>query len=175
MRPADLGRVASLGIAELTVFRRLPVALFYTGDELRTLGQALEPGCVYDSNRYSLLGALQRPGTEVVDPRPGGRRSGGAASHAGTRAGPGRCGAHQRRRERGRHRPHTRGACPPGRGGVLEGGDAARTAVCFWPFEPLPTLAARCTTNKARWRRAISSMSGSSTGSPDSLRLPRCA
>jgi molybdopterin molybdotransferase len=67
LKPADLGLVASLGIASVTVFRRLRVALFSTGNELRTLGQALEPGCVYDSNRYSLLGALQRLGFDVVD------------------------------------------------------------------------------------------------------------
>jgi molybdopterin molybdotransferase len=67
LHPADLGLAASLGIAELKVARRLRVALFSTGDELRTLGQALEPGCVYDSNRYALMAALQRLGMEVVD------------------------------------------------------------------------------------------------------------
>ncbi|MDP1649596.1 MAG: molybdopterin molybdotransferase MoeA [Rubrivivax sp.] len=67
LRPADLGLVASLGIAQLTVVRRLRVALFSTGDELRTLGQALDPGCVYDSNRYALMAALQRLGMEVID------------------------------------------------------------------------------------------------------------
>jgi len=67
LRPADLGLAASLGIDELKVARRLRVALFSTGDELRTLGQALEPGCVYDSNRYALMAALQRLGMEVVD------------------------------------------------------------------------------------------------------------
>jgi molybdopterin molybdotransferase len=67
LRPADLGLAASLGIGRLHVMRPLRVALFSTGDELRTLGQTLDPGCVYDSNRYSLLGALQRLGMEVVD------------------------------------------------------------------------------------------------------------
>jgi molybdopterin molybdotransferase len=43
------------------------VALFSTGDELRTLGQTLDAGCVYDSNRYSLMAALQRLGMEVID------------------------------------------------------------------------------------------------------------
>jgi molybdopterin molybdotransferase len=47
--------------------RRLRVALFSTGDELRTLGQPLEPGCVYDSNRFALMAALQRLGMEVLD------------------------------------------------------------------------------------------------------------
>ena len=67
LRPADLGLVASLGIAEVTVRRRLRVALFSTGNELRTLGQPLDAGSVYDSNRYSLMGALQRLGMEVID------------------------------------------------------------------------------------------------------------
>jgi len=67
LRPADLGLVASLGTAEVTVQRRLRVALFSTGNELRTLGQSLDAGSVYDSNRYSLMGALQRLGLEVLD------------------------------------------------------------------------------------------------------------
>jgi len=67
LRPADLGLVASLGIGDVSVRRRLRVALFSTGDELRTLGQALDPGCVYDSNRYSLAAAVARLGMEVVD------------------------------------------------------------------------------------------------------------
>lgn len=67
LRPADLGLLASLGVAEVSVWRRLRVALFSTGDELRTLGQPLAPGCIYDSNRYSLMGALQRLGVEVLD------------------------------------------------------------------------------------------------------------
>ncbi|MBK7459026.1 MAG: molybdopterin molybdotransferase MoeA [Betaproteobacteria bacterium] len=67
LRPADMGLIASLGVERVPVFRRLRVALFSTGNEIRTLGQPLDPGCVYDSNRYSLMGALQRLGMEVVD------------------------------------------------------------------------------------------------------------
>ena len=67
LRPADLGLAASLGHATLTVRRRLRVALFSTGDELRSPGDALPPGCIYDSNRYSLLGALTRLGVEILD------------------------------------------------------------------------------------------------------------
>ncbi len=67
LKPADLGLVASLGIAQVTVQRRLRVALFSTGNELRTLGQPLDAGSIYDSNRYSLMGALQRLGFEVLD------------------------------------------------------------------------------------------------------------
>lgn len=67
LRPADLGLIASLGIQHVTVFRRLRVALFSTGNELRTLGQTLIEGCIFDSNRYSLMGALQRLGVDVID------------------------------------------------------------------------------------------------------------
>ncbi len=67
LRPADLGLIASLGIASVPVRPRLRVAVFSTGDELRSLGQTLDPGCVYDSNRYALMGALQRLGMDVLD------------------------------------------------------------------------------------------------------------
>jgi molybdopterin molybdotransferase len=67
MRPADLGLVASLGLGEVPVFRRLRVAFFSTGDELSSVGQALEAGQVYDSNRYTIYGMLTRLGVEVID------------------------------------------------------------------------------------------------------------
>jgi molybdopterin molybdotransferase len=67
LRPADLGILASLGQAEVPVFRRLRVAFFSTGDELRSIGEALPPGAVYDSNRYTLWAMLQRLGVDVVD------------------------------------------------------------------------------------------------------------
>ena len=67
LQPADLGLLASLGIHQARVLRRLRVALFSSGDELRGEGQALPPGCVYDSNRASLTAALQRLGMEVID------------------------------------------------------------------------------------------------------------
>lgn len=67
LKPADLGLIASLGIGTVEVVRRLRVALFSTGNEIRTLGQPLDPGCVYDSNRYSLMGALRRLNVDVID------------------------------------------------------------------------------------------------------------
>ena len=67
MRPADLGLIASLGIAEIKVYRKLRVAFFSTGDELASIGQPLEQGQVYDSNRYTLYGMLTRLGVEVID------------------------------------------------------------------------------------------------------------
>ncbi|MBR7798991.1 molybdopterin molybdotransferase MoeA [Undibacterium fentianense] len=65
--PAELGLIASLGIDQVTVNQRLKVACFSTGDELRDLGQHLDLGCVYDSNRYTLLGMLQRLDCDVLD------------------------------------------------------------------------------------------------------------
>jgi len=67
LRPADLGLLASLGLAEVPVLRRLRVAFFSTGNELRSIGQNLDPGCVYDSNRYTLGAMLQRLGVEPID------------------------------------------------------------------------------------------------------------
>ena len=67
IRPADLGLLASLGIAELPVQRRLRVAFFSTGDELRSIGETLDVGCVYDSNRYTLYGMLTRLGCDIID------------------------------------------------------------------------------------------------------------
>lgn len=67
LRPADLGLVASLGIGEVKVRRRLRVAFFSTGDELASIGTALKEGEVYDSNRYTLHGMLSRLGVEILD------------------------------------------------------------------------------------------------------------
>lgn len=65
--PADLGLLASLGIAEVKVYRAPRVAFFSTGDELRSIGEPLDKGCVYDSNRYTLFGMLKNLGLDVVD------------------------------------------------------------------------------------------------------------
>lgn len=67
LRPADLGLLASLGLAEVPLRRRLRVAFFSTGDELRSIGEPLDPGCVYDSNRYTVWGMLQRLGVQAID------------------------------------------------------------------------------------------------------------
>ncbi len=67
IRPAELGLIASLGIGEVNVRRRLKVAFFSTGDELRSITEKLGPGDVSDSNRYPLFGMLTRLGCEVID------------------------------------------------------------------------------------------------------------
>ncbi len=67
LRPAELGMIASLGVNEVPVYRRLRVAFFSTGDELVSIGQPLATGQIYDSNRYTLHAMLARLGCEVVD------------------------------------------------------------------------------------------------------------
>ena len=67
LRPSDLGLAASLGIAQLQVHRKLKVAILSSGDELRSLGQALDSGSIYDSNRYSLTGLLNRLNMDIID------------------------------------------------------------------------------------------------------------
>ena len=65
--PAACGLIASLGIAQVEVFRRLKVAYFSTGDEILSLGDAPREGAVFDSNRYTVHGLLRRLGCEVID------------------------------------------------------------------------------------------------------------
>jgi molybdopterin molybdotransferase len=67
LRAAEIGVLASLGIGEVSVYRRLRVAFFSTGDELVPIGQSLGAGQIYDSNRYTLYGMLTRLGCEVLD------------------------------------------------------------------------------------------------------------
>ena len=67
LAPAALGLMASLGMAEVSVMRRLRVAYFSTGDEILSLGEPPREGAVYDSNRYTVFGLLTRMGCEVID------------------------------------------------------------------------------------------------------------
>lgn len=67
LTPADIGLIASLGIGEVEVIRKLRIAFFSTGDELRSIGEKLTAGCIYDSNRYTLLGMLHDPNITVMD------------------------------------------------------------------------------------------------------------
>ena len=65
--PAQLAFAASVGLAEVPVYRRLRVATFFTGDELVMPGQPLPAGAIYNSNRYAIVALLERLGCEVKD------------------------------------------------------------------------------------------------------------
>ncbi|MGK0442331.1 MAG: molybdopterin molybdotransferase [Pseudohongiellaceae bacterium] len=67
LNPADIGLLASLGYDQVTVYKRLNVALFSTGDELQLPGTALAPGCIYDSNRFVVAAMLERLGANVLN------------------------------------------------------------------------------------------------------------
>ena len=67
LRPAEIGLVSSLGIGEVTVYRKLRVAFFSTGDELVSIGTQPAEGQIFDSNRYTIHGMLTRLGCEVLD------------------------------------------------------------------------------------------------------------
>ena len=64
---AEMGLAASVGLAEVPVFKRLKVACFFTGDELVTPGVPLAPGQIYNSNRYTLTGLVNDLGCELID------------------------------------------------------------------------------------------------------------
>ncbi len=63
----DIGILASLGLTEVCVFKKIRVAIFSTGDEIIALGEAPKEGFIYDSNRYLLLATLQRLNLDVKD------------------------------------------------------------------------------------------------------------
>ncbi|WMW79204.1 molybdopterin molybdotransferase MoeA [Undibacterium cyanobacteriorum] len=67
LHAADLGLLASVGIAEVPVYQTLRVAYFSTGDELRSLGETLDAGCIYDSNRFTLCALLREMQIDVID------------------------------------------------------------------------------------------------------------
>ncbi len=64
---AELGLIASLGVTEVSVQRQPRVAYFSTGDEIRSLGQSLNPGQIYESNRYTVTAMLRHMGLDVID------------------------------------------------------------------------------------------------------------
>ncbi|MBR7069096.1 MAG: molybdopterin molybdotransferase MoeA [Oxalobacter sp.] len=67
LKPQHLGLLASVGLDDIPVFRKLSVAVFSTGDELCPIGKPLEAGRIYDSNRIILIGLLKQMGCNVQD------------------------------------------------------------------------------------------------------------
>lgn len=67
LRPQDIAMAASLGYAEIPVYRHLGVAVFSTGDEVREPGARLDTGCIYDANRFAIMAMLERLGCQVRD------------------------------------------------------------------------------------------------------------
>ncbi len=67
LRPQDVGQAAAVGRREVQVSTRLKVGLFSTGDELREPGAELDPGAIYDSNRYTIHALLTGLGCAVDD------------------------------------------------------------------------------------------------------------
>ena len=67
LTPAAVGVLASLGLAEVAVYRPLTVAIFSTGDEVTAPGETLPAGGIYDANRFSLVALLRDQGIEVLD------------------------------------------------------------------------------------------------------------
>lgn len=63
----ELGAIASIGLARVTVRRKIRVTLFCTGNELRQPGEDLAPGQIYNSNRYMMMAFLQGPSVELTD------------------------------------------------------------------------------------------------------------
>ena len=67
LRASDLGLIASMGFANVQVFQKMTIAYFSTGDEVTAVGEPLEDGSLYDSNRFTLLGMLSRMGFDLID------------------------------------------------------------------------------------------------------------
>ncbi|MCK6263623.1 molybdopterin molybdotransferase MoeA [Vibrio sp. ZSDE26] len=67
LTPRDIPMIASLGISHIVVIRKPKVAFFSTGDELKPLGEPLEDGQIYDSNRYGIKPLIENFGCEAID------------------------------------------------------------------------------------------------------------
>ena len=153
LRPAEIGIIASLGIGEVSVRRRVRVALFSTGDELCSIGTPLSRGAVYDSNRYTLWGMLTRLGCEVIDMGVVQGRSGRARSGLPRSGRLRRRDHHQRRRLGRRGRFHQAADGAARRSGLLENRHEARPADGLRPDRQTARMAPGCSACRAtRWR-----------------------
>ena len=67
LRPQEIGLLASMGFAQVAVYRPLRVGLLSSGDELREPGEVLQPGQIYNANRFTLGAVLRSLGMQVHD------------------------------------------------------------------------------------------------------------
>ncbi len=67
LRPQELGLISSVGISSIRLYRKLRVAIFFTGNEIVMPGSPLGPGQIYNSNRFSLIGLLDALDCEILD------------------------------------------------------------------------------------------------------------
>ena len=67
IQPQDISLASSVGVAELTVYKKIKVGVFFTGDELVEPGIPLSSGQIYNSNRYALVALLEQVGCEVIN------------------------------------------------------------------------------------------------------------
>ena len=67
IQPQDISLASSVGVGELTVYKKIKVGVFFTGDELVEPGIPLSSGQIYNSNRYALVALLEQVGCEVIN------------------------------------------------------------------------------------------------------------
>jgi len=67
LTPRDIPLIASLGLADIQVYRKLKVAVISSGDELKSLGEPLRECDIYDSNRYAIIALLSRLNVDIID------------------------------------------------------------------------------------------------------------
>ena len=67
IRPQEIGLAASIGLSELVVYKPLCVAVFSTGDEIFDPSEYAPEGCIFDANRYTIIGLLTKLGCQVTD------------------------------------------------------------------------------------------------------------
>ncbi len=67
LKPQDIALIASLGIDKISVFNKLKVGVFFTGNELVAPGKSLNSGQIFNTNRYSLVAMLTQLNCEIVN------------------------------------------------------------------------------------------------------------
>ncbi|MBD3667556.1 MAG: molybdopterin molybdotransferase MoeA [Kangiella sp.] len=67
LRAQELGLLASVGIEKVPVYEKLTIAVISTGNELVEPGKVIQPGQIYNSNHYTLIGLIQSLGFDIYD------------------------------------------------------------------------------------------------------------